>query len=179
MMLSTNCLCSSSGKPVVYAGAYAIAPVAERAASAAHMQLISGCSATVYWGGHAVFDGVTHALLSAITLAIFAAFGDEATTGSGEKVWKFRPFAAHLMRVMHPSSAGAFVIACWRFCYNRYTSPSCEYDAANSECVTSLVCAAGSCHLPVAAVLWLGCHSSGILSELFIHQPLGSAGKHP
>lgn len=68
------------------AGAYAIAPVAERAASAAHMQLISGCSPAAYWGGHAVWDVATHATLSALSIAIFAAFGDGATTGSVEKV---------------------------------------------------------------------------------------------
>jgi len=60
--------------------------VAERAASAAHMQLISGCSPAAYWGGHAVWDVATHAALSAVSIAIFAAFGDGATTGSIEKV---------------------------------------------------------------------------------------------
>ena len=50
------------------------------------MQLISGCSALAYWGGHYVWDAVLHIGLSVLSVAIFAAFGDEATTGSGEKV---------------------------------------------------------------------------------------------
>lgn len=50
------------------------------------MQLISGCSPVAYWGGHFTWDVATHAALSALSLAIFAAFGDGATTGSWEKV---------------------------------------------------------------------------------------------
>jgi ABC-2 family transporter protein len=52
------------------------------------MQLISGCSALAYWGGHFLWDATTHLGLSVLSVAIFAAFGDEATTGSGEKVWQ-------------------------------------------------------------------------------------------
>ena len=50
------------------------------------MQLISGCSALAYWGGHVVWDAATHLGVSVLSVAIFAAFGDEATTGSSEKV---------------------------------------------------------------------------------------------
>ena len=67
-------------------GAYAIAPVQERASGAAHLQRSAGCSAGAYWGGHLAWDAATHVALSLLTLAIFAAYGDAATSGSLDKV---------------------------------------------------------------------------------------------
>lgn len=67
-------------------GAYAITPVQERASGAAHLQRAAGCGGAAYWGGHAAWDAATHGLLSLLTLAIFAAYGDGATTGNADKV---------------------------------------------------------------------------------------------
>lgn len=36
----------------------------------------------MYWAGHAAFDAVVHAAVTAVALATFAAFGDGATCGS-------------------------------------------------------------------------------------------------
>lgn len=58
----------------------------ERASGAAHLQRAAGCGAAAYWGGHAAWDAATHGLLSLLTLAIFAAYGDGATTGNADKV---------------------------------------------------------------------------------------------
>mmetsp|Transcript_7891 Transcript_7891/g.23248 ORF Transcript_7891/g.23248 Transcript_7891/m.23248 type:complete len:2373 (+) Transcript_7891:472-7590(+) len=72
--------------PLCYlSGAYAITPVQERASGAAHLQRAAGCGAAAYWGGHAAWDAATHGLLSLLTLAIFAAYGDGATTGNADK----------------------------------------------------------------------------------------------
>ncbi len=46
------------------------------------MQLGAGCPPAVYWAGHAAFDAVVHAAVTAVALATFAAFGDGATCGS-------------------------------------------------------------------------------------------------
>lgn len=68
------------------AGAYAISPVSERAAGAQHLQLASGCPAAAYWLGSFAWDLFTHLLVVLLSLAIFAAYKDEATIGSADQV---------------------------------------------------------------------------------------------
>lgn len=64
------------------AGAYAVAPVAESASGAKALQMGSGCPRSAYWAGHYAWDLLMHAGVTAVAMATFAAFGDEATTGS-------------------------------------------------------------------------------------------------
>ena len=73
----------------VDAGAYAISPVIERASSAQHLQLASGCPSAAYWAGSFAWDMVSHLAVTLLSLAIFAAYGDEATIGSLDQVWIF------------------------------------------------------------------------------------------
>ena len=67
-------------------GAYAISPVSERAASAQHLQLSSGCPPAAYWLGSFTWDMFTHLLVALLSLAIFAVYGDQATIGSFDQV---------------------------------------------------------------------------------------------
>ena len=64
------------------AGAFAVAPVVERRSQAAHIQLLSGCPAPLYWAGSYAWDCVTYAIIVLLTLAVFAAYGDSATVGT-------------------------------------------------------------------------------------------------
>ena len=70
-----------------HTGAYAISPVVERASSAQHLQLASGCPPAAYWAGSFAWDMVSHLAVTLLSLAIFAAYGDEATIGSFDQVW--------------------------------------------------------------------------------------------
>ena len=67
-------------------GAYAISPVSERAASAQHLQLSSGCPPAAYWLASFTWDMCTHLIVALLSLAIFAAYGDQATIGSLDQV---------------------------------------------------------------------------------------------
>lgn len=64
------------------AGAFAVAPVVERRSQAAHIQLLSGCPAPLYWAGSYAWDCATYAIIVLLTLAVFAAYGDSATVGT-------------------------------------------------------------------------------------------------
>ena len=64
------------------AGAFAVAPVVERRSQAAHIQLLSGCPAPLYWAGSYAWDAATYAIIVLLTLAVFAAYKDSATIGS-------------------------------------------------------------------------------------------------
>lgn len=75
---------------MIGAGAYSISPVSERAAGAQHLQLASGCPAAAYWGGSFAWDLLTHLLVVLLSLAIFAAYKDEATIGSADQVRRRR-----------------------------------------------------------------------------------------
>ena len=68
------------------AGAYAINPVVERASSAQHLQLASGCPPAAYWAGSLAWDMTSHLAVTLLSLAIFAAYGDQAAVGSADQV---------------------------------------------------------------------------------------------
>lgn len=68
------------------AGAYAISPVVERASSAQHLQLASGCPPAAYWAGSFAWDMTSHFAVTLLSLAIFAAYGDQAAVGSLNQV---------------------------------------------------------------------------------------------
>ena len=68
------------------AGAYAISPVVERASSAQHLQLASGCPPAAYWAGSFAWDMTSHLAVTLLSLAIFAAYGDQAAIGSLDQV---------------------------------------------------------------------------------------------
>jgi len=76
------------------AGAYAINPVVERACSAQHLQLASGCPPAAYWAGSFAWDMTSHLAVTLLSLAIFAAYGDQAAVGSLDQV----SFAVHSLR---------------------------------------------------------------------------------
>ncbi|KAK9833394.1 hypothetical protein WJX81_001382 [Elliptochloris bilobata] len=64
------------------AGAFAVAPVVERRSQAAHIQLLSGCPAPLYWAGSYAWDFATYVIIVLLTLAVFAAYGDSAAIGT-------------------------------------------------------------------------------------------------
>ena len=59
------------------AGAFCMYPVVERMSGSLHLQLLSGCPATIYWAGSYIWDMSTHLLVCVASLAIFALFGDK------------------------------------------------------------------------------------------------------
>ena len=58
----------------------------ERASSAQHLQLASGCPPLAYWAGSFAWDMTAHLAVTLLSLAIFAAYGDQAAVGSLDQV---------------------------------------------------------------------------------------------
>ncbi|KAK9829531.1 hypothetical protein WJX72_006343 [[Myrmecia] bisecta] len=66
-------------------GAYCINPVIERTSQALHMQLLSGCPTVIYWLGSYTWDLLMHSFVCLLSLAIFAAYQDDALVGDANR----------------------------------------------------------------------------------------------
>lgn len=67
------------------AGAFAVSPVSESRVGMRQLQMAAGCPRAVYWAGSYAFDTLMYLGVVVVSLATFAAFGDDATTGSALK----------------------------------------------------------------------------------------------